>query len=209
MTFYTMSPRSPNSFGVASHSLSRPWNRLFNLNSHPRPMAMLQKRILPPLLKTAWSWRIQIISDRIQSDHPTASCPRNFTLSLPVNHRFASARTVHEDSRRGASVDHGAVENLMLVAFTLVGTGTALAIPTLVFPVKHAPRVVLMRLRTSRATVTDWLHRSLCGRSCACLWPLRALWRSLLRRSGLVSWCLLRRSGLLSGCLLSWFGLLE
>jgi hypothetical protein len=108
-----MSPRSPNSFGVASHSLSRPWNRLFNLNSHPRPMAMLQKRILPPLLKTAWSWRIQIISDRIQSDHPTASCPRNFTLSLPVNHRFASARTVHEDSRRGASVDHGAVENLM------------------------------------------------------------------------------------------------
>ena len=32
----------------------------------------------------------------------------------------------------------------MLVAFTLVGTGTALAIPTLVFPVKHAPRVVLI-----------------------------------------------------------------
>lgn len=30
-----------------------------------------------------------------------------------------------------------AVENLMLVAFTLVGIGTALAIPTLVFPVKR------------------------------------------------------------------------
>jgi uncharacterized membrane protein YjjB (DUF3815 family) len=31
-----------------------------------------------------------------------------------------------------------AVENLMLVAFTLVGIGTALAIPTLVFPVKRS-----------------------------------------------------------------------
>ena len=31
-----------------------------------------------------------------------------------------------------------AVENLMLVAFTLVGIGTALAIPTLVFPVRQS-----------------------------------------------------------------------
>ena len=31
-----------------------------------------------------------------------------------------------------------AVENLMLVVFTLVGVGTALAIPTLVFPVKRS-----------------------------------------------------------------------
>jgi hypothetical protein len=31
-----------------------------------------------------------------------------------------------------------ALENLMLVAFTLVGIGTALAIPTLVFPVKRS-----------------------------------------------------------------------
>jgi uncharacterized membrane protein YjjB (DUF3815 family) len=35
----------------------------------------------------------------------------------------------------GLSSTTAAVENLMLVAFTLVGIGTALAIPTLVFPV--------------------------------------------------------------------------
>jgi hypothetical protein len=31
-----------------------------------------------------------------------------------------------------------AVENLMIVALTLVGIGTALAIPTLVFPVRQS-----------------------------------------------------------------------
>jgi hypothetical protein len=35
----------------------------------------------------------------------------------------------------GLSLTTAAVENLMLMAFTLVGIGTALAIPTLVFPV--------------------------------------------------------------------------
>ena len=39
------------------------------------------------------------------------------------------------ESWRGASAATAAVENLMLVVFTLVGVGTALAIPPLLFPV--------------------------------------------------------------------------
>lgn len=40
--------------------------------------------------------------------------------------------------RGGLLSTTAAVENLMLVAFTLVGIGTALAIPTLVFPVRRS-----------------------------------------------------------------------
>ena len=47
---------------------------------------------------------------------------------------FELLRATPDEGLRPATA---AVENLMLVAFTLVGIGTALAIPPLVFPIKR------------------------------------------------------------------------